>query len=85
MQPVDLATDIIRYAGIAEIESTGTGVLLHRMPGWARPTQRPVPRPPGDHAARRAARVRPTATVRAIECHVTHILAPALMVARRSL
>lgn len=36
MQTVDLNPSAIRFAGIAEIEPTDSGVVLHRMPGWAR-------------------------------------------------
>lgn len=34
---VDVVAGAIRVAGIVELEPTESGVLLHRMPAWARP------------------------------------------------
>lgn len=74
MQPVDLAADTIRYAGIAEIESTETGIVLHRMPGWARVQHNDLSlalletMPSGGRLE-----FDTTATVLALECHLTHV------------
>lgn len=74
MLPVDLTGDTIRYAGIAEIESTETGVVLHRMPGWARVQHNDLSlalletMPSGGRLE-----FDTTATVLALECHLTHV------------
>ena len=74
MQPADLTADTIRYAGIAEIESTETGVILHRMPGWARVQHNDLSlglletMPSGGRLE-----FDTTATALAVECHLTHI------------
>jgi hypothetical protein len=74
MQPVDLTGDTVRFAGIVEVESSDIGLVLHRMPPWAR----------GQHndPALHLLETMPsggrlefdtTATVLAIECHLTHL------------
>ena len=74
MQAVDLTAGTIRYAGIAEIESVDAGVVLHRMPGWARRQHNDLSlalletMPSGGRLEFDTA-----ATVLAVECHLTHI------------
>ena len=36
LQPVDVIDGAIRFAGIVELEPTASGIVLHRMPAWAR-------------------------------------------------
>ena len=36
IKPVDLAGGAVRVAGIVELEPTDAGIVLHRMPAWAR-------------------------------------------------
>src|SRR5690349_5003878 len=36
LAPVDVLGGSVRVAGIVELESTPDGIVLHRMPAWAR-------------------------------------------------
>lgn len=74
MQTVDLTTDTIRFAGIADIESTDRGLVLHRMPGWARAQHNDLSlalletMPSGGRLE-----FDTTATVVEVESHLTHV------------
>ena len=36
LEPVDVVGGAVRAAGIVELEPTDRGIVLHRMPSWAR-------------------------------------------------
>ncbi|MFN8024701.1 MAG: SGNH/GDSL hydrolase family protein [Acidimicrobiales bacterium] len=74
MQNVDLTTGAIRFAGIAEIEPTDAGAVLHRMPAWARAQHNDLSlalletMPAGGRLE-----FDTSATVLEVVCHLTHV------------
>lgn len=74
MRDLDVAGGDLRVAGIAELEATPDGYLLHRMPAWARrqhndPTLDVIQNMPSGCRLE----LRTSARSIEIDCHLTHV------------